>query len=75
MYQIFKDIYNNYKRCEFNIIPLTANTNMVSCIGDICSKIYSKHRKMEDIEKKEHKEDMKYMEEEGMPRDNIELSM
>ena len=44
MYQIFKNIYNNYNKCEFNIIPLTEGENITKNIGDICSKIYSKHR-------------------------------
>jgi len=44
MYQIFKDIYNKYNKCEFNLIPLTTETNITNCIGDTCSKIYSKHR-------------------------------
>ena len=45
MYQKFKDIYNNYKRCEFEIIPLEAEKNIITnSVGDFCFKIYSKHR-------------------------------
>ena len=44
MYQIFKDIYNKYNKCEFNLIPLTTETNITNDIGDTCSKIYLRHR-------------------------------
>ena len=44
MYQIFKDIYNKYNKCEFNLIPLTTVTNITNDIGDTCSKIYLRHR-------------------------------
>ena len=44
MYKIFNDIYKNYQKCDFKLIPLKTNINITNMVGDICFEIYSKHR-------------------------------
>ena len=46
MYEKFKDIYNNYNKCEFNIFPLNERTDIAESVGNACSKIYSEHRQI-----------------------------
>ena len=44
MYDIFKDIYKNHNNCEFHIVPLNSEKNLLNVVVENAAKVYSKQR-------------------------------